>query len=121
MQYESLSARLAANSKPVRLSRPIHDPATGKTLRCSCRVWTGNLNNSGYPRFSKRVGGQVVKEYAHRAAFELATGKPIPAGLTLDHLCVRESCIEPAHLEAVTQDENTRRRTVRIRAEKRAA
>jgi len=117
--YESLAARLAANSKPVRISKT--DPATGKRLSCSCRLWTGNLNNAGYPRFTKRVDGHVVKEYAHRAAFEIATGKPIPADMTIDHLCVRESCIEPRHLELVTQEENTRRRTLRIRAEKRAA
>jgi len=45
---------------------------------------------------------------AHRVAYELVVG-PIPDGLHIDHLCRRPICVNPAHLEAVTQRENTRR------------
>lgn len=34
---------------------------------------------------------------------------PIPEGLVIDHLCRRPRCINPAHLEAVTNEENVRR------------
>lgn len=47
-------------------------------------------------------------EWAHRLAYELLVG-PIPDGLTLDHLCRNPSCVNPAHLEPVTQSENARR------------
>ncbi len=48
------------------------------------------------------------KFLAHRLAYETCIG-PIPDGLVLDHLCRRHECYCPAHLEAVTKGENTRR------------
>jgi hypothetical protein len=57
-----------------------------------------------YPRV--RVEGRIT--YRHRLAYEEAYG-PIPAGLTVDHLCFNIRCINPEHLEAVTASENTRR------------
>ncbi len=59
-------------------------------------------------------------EEAHRVSYELYRG-PIPAGLHLDHMfrCGRQ-CINPWHLEAVTQAENNRRsdRMVRLQRAK---
>lgn len=49
---------------------------------------------------------------AHRVAYELTVG-PIPEGMTLDHVenrgCRSKLCCNPAHLEPVTQSENTMR------------
>lgn len=45
---------------------------------------------------------------AHRVSYELLRG-PIPAGMTIDHLCRVTLCVNPAHLEPVTAAENTRR------------
>lgn len=47
-------------------------------------------------------------EPAHRVAYELIVG-PIAAGRELDHLCRNTHCVNPAHLEAVSHAENTRR------------
>jgi hypothetical protein len=45
---------------------------------------------------------------AHRFAYELFVDE-IPDGLTLDHLCRNPRCVNPGHLEPVTQRENTLR------------
>jgi HNH endonuclease/C2H2 type zinc finger protein len=48
-----------------------------------CWEWTGSANKYGYGRFSY-PGGRYAKP--HRFSYELHVG-PIPAGLTIDHLC----------------------------------
>jgi len=53
-----------------------------------------------------RIAGQRV--YAHRAFYERYRG-PIPDGLHLDHLCRNPPCVNPDHLEPVSNAENLRR------------
>ncbi|MFI7678537.1 HNH endonuclease signature motif containing protein [Actinophytocola sp. NPDC049390] len=71
----------------------------------ACWLWTGGLDPAGYARFRDDTGRKV---YVHRWAYEHYVG-PVPEGLVLDHLCRIRHCSNPAHLEAVTQDENMRR------------
>lgn len=46
---------------------------------------------------------------AHCFAYEFCKG-PIPAGMELDHTCKNKLCVNPEHLEAVTHQENCKRR-----------
>lgn len=74
----------------------------------SCWLWQGNTDRDGYGCLE--VAGRFTR--AHRFAYELLVG-PIPEGLTLDHVwergCRHHNCVNPAHLEPVTREENTRR------------
>jgi hypothetical protein len=67
-----------------------------------------NPGPNGYGFFSYREAG-VVKSISAQRFAHLAFIGPIPAGLEVDHLCRNRSCCNPAHLEAVTREENIRR------------
>lgn len=68
-----------------------------------CWNWTTGLLD-GYGCFS--LNGRGIS--AHRFSYMYFKG-PIPEGLHIDHLCKNRRCCNPSHLEAVTQQENSRR------------
>lgn len=76
----------------------IPEPNTG------CLLWIGALDEDGYgvTKFKRKT------KSAYRESYKLSKGE-IPKGLVLDHLCRVRSCINPDHLEAVTNFENHRR------------
>lgn len=71
-----------------------------------CWLWLGALVN-GYGVIGKERRGDGHAR-AHRLSYEWAKG-PIPPGLVIDHLCRTPCCVNPDHLEAVTDQENLRR------------
>lgn len=86
--------------------KPLADrfwPKVDKAGPGGCWLWTASLNTNGYGQINS--GGRGRPLLAHRVAYELVIG-PIPDGLPLDHLCRVHSCVNPAHLEPVTNREN---------------
>lgn len=67
-----------------------------------CWLWTlGSGKKSRYGKI-KWKGKTLL---AHRVSYAIHVG-PIPDGLTIDHTCKNTFCVNPAHMEVVTQGVN---------------
>lgn len=71
-----------------------------------CWKWVGYRNPAGYGMVGLGPRGPQRRPWlAHRVFYTLLVG-PIPDSLQLDHLCRVRACVNPAHLEPVTNAEN---------------
>ena len=69
-----------------------------KTTRIDgCVVWTGASSKSGY--------GFLIGTSAHRLSYQMANG-PIQPHQVVHHRCATSACVNPDHLQLVTQREN---------------
>lgn len=67
-----------------------------------CWIWTAGCTGAGYGAYAPSHKEWIL---AHRFAYIFVNG-PILKGLQLDHLCRVRCCVNPAHLEAVTCQDN---------------
>lgn len=89
---------------PVALTPSVAERFWAKidaTNRATCWNWVAYRNADGYGKFG--LNGKAVS--AHRLSYTIHNGA-IPDGLVVDHLCFNKSCVNPLHLEAITQREN---------------
>jgi len=67
----------------------------------NCWLWTASKNRDGYGMV--RLDGK--NRSAHRVSFEIFV-TDIPNYLMIDHLCRNRGCVNPEHMELVTNKEN---------------
>lgn len=91
-------------SLPAKLSAKVQLAPCPVDLPGDCWLWTGTINHKGYGHIY--IDGSTRR--AHRVSWELLVG-PIEDGKHLDHLCRNRSCINPEHLEPVTNAVNAER------------
>lgn len=75
-----------------------------------CWIWTGSIRH-GYGLL--RIGQHQVM--AHRFSYMLNVGM-VPQSFVIDHLCCNKQCVNPDHLEPVTNQENIQRAVDRRKA-----
>lgn len=111
---QAYAATKSGNGNRGNQARSAGD-VTGYILRSStvdrhgCWLWTGALTNAGYGNMYWKANGSGRPEHgAHRISYSVFVG-PIASGLVIDHLCRVRHCVNPDHLEPVTQRENVLR------------
>lgn len=72
-----------------------------------CWEWLGQKNEKGYGIIG--LGGKNCKSIKAHCFSYLTLVCPIPEGFVVDHTCHNPSCVNPSHLEAVTQAVNLQR------------
>jgi hypothetical protein len=70
-----------------------------------CWIWNASKLKIGYGLFSNEHRKTVT---AHRWIYERTKGA-IPPDLIIDHICRNPSCVNPDHLQAITQSNNIKR------------
>jgi hypothetical protein len=71
----------------------------------NCWIWQASKMSNGYGVFTD-TGRKTIT--AHRWSYTYFKGA-IPDGLVIDHICRQPSCVNPAHLQAISQSENIKR------------
>jgi hypothetical protein len=77
-------------------------------------LWVGGLRDNGYGMFAvRKPDGRWTQTTAQRFAYQDLKGS-IPDGYEVDHLCRVRHCVRPEHLEAITVEENRKRRDRKV-------
>jgi len=83
----------------------------------ACWPWRRALLSNGYGQFhvGPNSAGIPSRQGAHRISV-LLSGREIPAGMVVDHLCRNRSCVNPDHLRVVTVRTNSLENTASVAA-----
>ena len=65
-----------------------------------CWIWQRSIRESGY--------GRLGNDNAHRAMYQRLVGE-VPSDMHVDHKCKVRACVNPDHMEVVTQQVNIQR------------
>lgn len=81
-------------------------------LETDCWMWLGAPDRNGYARITTRLAGRPnpVRVCVHRVAFEVFNDVALAEGMTVHHRCYLRVCINPGHLDEVTNLDNLKMR-----------
>jgi hypothetical protein len=74
------------------------------TPQGDCLIWQGTTRTNRYG-VTTYMGKQTT---THRVMYQLITNQPLPPDMEVDHTCNNRTCINPAHLRAVSHADNMR-------------
>jgi len=78
-----------------------------------CWLWLGAMSKGHCDFVYGRIKIDGKSVYVHRLSYEMHYHVPIPEGMTIDHVkalgCTSTLCVNPHHLEVVTQKVNVLR------------
>lgn len=75
-----------------------------------CHISSYAPSGSGYSQAGWRAKGKIINVTGHRAAWTAANGQ-IPLGMTVDHRCHVQMCVNPDHLRLKSNPDNARDNT----------
>lgn len=88
----------------MRKTKTIQDHIDNIIKDNGCWIWQGSVDSRGYGQLKS----QGITWRAHRFFYVSLVNK-IPPNYQIDHLCKNKLCVNPEHLEPVTQFENMKR------------
>lgn len=100
---------LGSGAKPQQTTRERFD-AKVIVRDTGCWEWSaGHFQATGYAILCMKCDdGKWRPKLAHRIGYEMYVGS-IPDDLVIDHLCRNRGCVNPAHLQPVTHQDNVLR------------
>ncbi len=100
-------------SATIRRKSALRDVDRYRVDADGCWIWKLHVMANGYGQMTKRNGGKLRTNTAHRYFYEKYKGT-IPQGLEVHHTCFKRNCVNPSHLEAVTREYNRQQKQQRF-------
>jgi hypothetical protein len=112
VEFDMSHSSISYFEKKLNLKRTFNRKKEGRYIidsKTDCWIWQLYCDRDGYAMESNTVNRKRIAYQVHKYNYEQKYGK-VSDGMVLDHVvCKNPSCVNPDHLEVVTNTENVRR------------